>query len=182
MEPLILFSLLSLPVIYLSWRTIFNIKSHGFYRFFSWECILWLLTSNYKYWFVDPLSTRQIFSWIFLFFSAYLIIAGVIRLKRKGKLVSNREEKELYQFEKTSELIDDGIFKYIRHPLYSSLIFLTWGVFLKNTTNLLLLVTIVSSILLFLTALFDEKECIKYFGDQYSQYMKRTKRFIPFVM
>jgi protein-S-isoprenylcysteine O-methyltransferase Ste14 len=181
MERLILFVILSLPIIYLSWQTIFNIKSHGFYRFFSWECILWLLVSNYKYWFVNALCTKQIFSWIFLFFAAYLIIAGVILLKKKGKPVSNRDEKELYQFEKTSELIDDGIFKYIRHPLYSSLLFLTWGIFLKNTANLLLIVSVTSSIFLFLTALSDEKECIKYFGDQYNRYMNRTKRFIPFV-
>ena len=182
MERLILFVILSLPIIYLSWQTIFNIKSHGFYRFFSWECILWLLVSNYKYWFIDVLSTKQIFSWIFLFISAYLIIAGVILLKKKGKPVSNRDEKELYQFEKTSELIDNGIFKYIRHPLYSSLLFLTWGIFLKNTTNPLLIVAVVSSLFLFLTAVSDEKECIKYFGNQYSEYMKRTKRFIPFVL
>ena len=181
MERLILFLILSLPVVYLSWQTIFNIQSHGFYRFFSWECILWLLVSNYKYWFVDALSTKQIFSWIFLFFSAYLIIAGVILLKKKGKPARNRNEKELYQFEKTSELIDDGIFKYIRHPLYSSLLFLTWGVFLKNTTNILLLVAMASSVFLFLTAISDEKECMKYFGNQYSEYMKRTKRFIPFI-
>ena len=181
MERLIIFVILSLPVIYLSWRTIFNIKSHGFYRFFSWECILWLFVSNYKFWFVDPLIIKQIFSWIFLFYSVYLVITGVLLLKKKGKPLTNRDEKELFQFEKTSELIDQGIFKYIRHPLYSSLLFLTWGIFLKNTTNLLLLVAVVSSVFLYLTAIYDEKECIKYFGNQYCEYMKRTKRFIPFL-
>jgi protein-S-isoprenylcysteine O-methyltransferase Ste14 len=111
-----------------------------------------------------------------------LIIAGVALMKKKGKPVKNRDEKELFQFEKTSELIDTGIFKYIRHPLYSSLLFLTWGIFLKNTTNLLLFVALSSSVFLYLTAIFDEKECLKFFGDQYREYMKRSKRFIPFVI
>lgn len=31
----------------------------------------------------------------------------------------------LFAFEKTSTLVYSGIFKYIRHPLYSPLIFLT---------------------------------------------------------
>jgi len=182
MERLIVFGILSLPVIYLSWRALFKINSHGFYRFFSWECILWLFVSNYNYWFVDALSIKQIFSWIFLFYSVYLIIAGVALMQKKGKQVNTRDDAALFQFEKTSELIDTGIFKYIRHPLYSSLLFLTWGIFLKNTTYFLLFVTISSTVFLYLTALFDEKECIQYFGNQYREYIKRTKRFIPFVI
>jgi len=180
-ERIIIFVILSLPVVFLSRRALFVVKSHGFYRFFSWECILWLFVSNYQFWFDDPFSIRQIFSWILLFISIYLVIAGVVRLKRKGKPVENRDEKDLFQFEKTSELIDQGIFKYIRHPLYSSLFFLTWGIFLKNIDTSLLFIAVLSSLFLFLTAIFDEKECIRYFGNQYNEYMKRTKRFIPFL-
>ena len=123
MERLIFFGILSLPVIILSWRTLFNIKSHGFYRFFSWECILWLFVTNYKFWFDNPWSIKQLFSWTFLLFSGYLITEGVILMKRIGKPGKDRNKKDLFQFEETSELIDKGIFKYIRHPLYSSLIF-----------------------------------------------------------
>src|SRR5665647_2132256 len=112
MERIIVFGILSLPVIYLSWRTLFVVKSHGFYRFFSWECILWLFVSDYKLWFDDPFSIRQIFSWILLFVSVYMVIAGVALLKKKGKPLMNRDEKELFQFEKTTELIDQGIFNY----------------------------------------------------------------------
>ena len=50
-------------------------------------------------------------------------------MKRIGKPDKKRNTKNLYQFEQTTELVDKGIFKYIRHPLYSSLIFLTWGIF-----------------------------------------------------
>jgi len=181
MDDLIVFGILSIPLIVLSWRTLSDIKSHGFYRFFSWECILWLLISNYKFWFDNPFGIKQIFSWMFLFCSAYLVIAGVIRMRRFGKPLKNRNENSLYQFEKTTELIDTGIFKYIRHPLYSSLIFLTWGIFLKNTSVQLLLIGILSTVFLYLTALFDEKECIKFFGEKYSKYMTRSKRFVPFV-
>jgi len=181
MDDLIIFGILSIPLIVLSWRTLSDIKSHGFYRFFSWECIIWLLISNYKFWFNNPFGIKQIFSWIFLFCSAYMVIAGVIRLRKSGKPLKNRTENSLYQFEKTTELVDTGIFKYIRHPLYSSLIFLTWGIFLKNTSVQLLLIGLVSTVFLYLTALFDEKESIKFFGEKYSKYMTRSKRFVPFV-
>ena len=176
------FVLLSLPIVILSWRTLFYVGSHGFYRFFSWECILWLLVSNVRYWFHNPFGILQIFSWIFLIFSVYLVTAGVILLKKKGKPGKERDEKGLYQFEKTSDLIDTGIYKYIRHPLYSSLLFLTWGIFLKHTTVLLFLVAMVSTLFLFLTSKSDERECIGFFGDSYREYMSKTRRFIPFIV
>jgi protein-S-isoprenylcysteine O-methyltransferase Ste14 len=181
MEKLITFGILSLLIIIVSRHTLFNTRSHGFYRFFSWECIAWLLTSNYKFWFKDPVSINQIISWIFLFYAAYLVISGVVTMKAKGKAKKSREDKSLFGFEKTTELITTGVFKQIRHPLYASLIFLTWGIFLKNPTTLLFFVSLLSTDFLYFTSKFDEKECVNYFGDKYIEYMKHTKMFIPFV-
>jgi len=181
MDKIIIFVVLSVLIVIVSWRTLLNYKTHGFYRFISWECIAWLITSNYKVWFVVPFSIRQIFSWIFLIISIYLVVAGVILLKRIGKPDKNRDKKTLYKFEQTTELVDKGIFKYIRHPLYSSLLFLTWGILLKNPTPELFVVSFISTIFLYFAAIFDEKECIVFFGDKYSDYMKRSKRFIPYV-
>jgi protein-S-isoprenylcysteine O-methyltransferase Ste14 len=177
-----IFGILSLPVIIISWRTLFKLESHGFYRFISWECIIWLFANNYKYWFEYPFTLNQIFSWILLIISGYLVIAGVILMRKKGEPAKIRNEKALYQFEQTTKLVDTGIFKYIRHPLYSSLLFLTWGIFLKNPTSGLLVVALASTIFLYLTAIVDEKECIVYFGDKYREYMKRSKMFIPFIV
>jgi len=181
MEKLIIFGILSLPIIVVSWRSLFSIKTHGFYRFFSWECILWLLVSNYKFWFIDAFSFQQIISWIFLFYASYSVIAGAIKLRQTKKSDLGRNEATLYQFEKTDELIDTGIYKFIRHPLYSSLLFLTWGICLKNLSSLLIIISVISSICIFITSLRDEKECIVFFGDKYIDYMNRTKRFVPFV-
>ncbi len=178
---LLIFAILSLPVVIISWRTLYNLKSHGFYRFFSWECIVLVLVVNYRFWFVNPISIMHIFSWIFLILSGYLIITGANLIKKVGKPDENRNEKTLYKFEKTSELIDYGIYKYIRHPLYSSLLFLTWGIALKNITEPTLIISFLSTGFLYLTAIFDEKECIIFFGDKYKMYMKHSKRFIPFI-
>lgn len=182
MEQLIIFGILSLPLILISWRTLFNVNSHGFYRFFSWECILWLFLSNYKFWFYKPFNYNQIASWILLVFAGFLVIAGFVLLHQAKKSIQERKEKTLYQFEKTTELIDWGIFNYIRHPLYSSLLMLTWGIYLKNSTFLLLIVALLSTLFLYIAAVYDEKECVKYFGQKYSEYIKRTKMFIPFIL
>ncbi len=182
MEHLPAFGIFSLLIIAISRRTLYDPRSHGFYRFLSWECIAWLLVNNFSFWFDNPLGIRQICSWIFLFAGLYLVIAGAILLKSVGKPTKMREDKNLYAFEKTVKLVDHGIFGYIRHPLYSSLIFLTWGILLKNPTLSLIIVAAFSTVFLYLTAVSDEKECVRFFGDKYLNYMKRTKRFIPFVI
>ena len=182
MNRFILFGILSVPVVIVSWRSLFSFQVHGFYRFLSWECIIWLFVSNYSYWFRDPWSLNQVVSWIFLIVCSYMVIAGAILLKKLGRQEKTRDDKALFQFEKTSELVDHGIYKYIRHPLYSSLLFLTWGIFMKHTTYFLLFIAILSTAFLFITAIFDEKECIQYFGEKYREYMKRSKRFIPFII
>ena len=181
MKTLIIFILLSIPITWVSWRTLFNTKSHGFYRFISWECIALLFAYNYPFWFDAPFTPVHLISWILLFICVYVVIAGYLELKKGGKASKARHDDHLYTFEKTTELVDTGIYKYIRHPLYASLIYLTWGIYFKNPTFDLFLIAAVSSVFLYFTARFDEKECIAYFGDKYSDYMKRSKRFVPFV-
>lgn len=181
MDRLLIFILLSIPVIAISWRTIFKPTSHGFYRFISWECIIWLIVNNIRYWFIDPFSWYQIIAWILLIYSLVLIIPGVLMMKKMGKPMKNRGDKSLYSFEQTSELIESGIFKYIRHPLYGSLLFLTWGIFFKNPELSLFIIGVVSTTALFITVKIEEEENITFFGDQYRQYMKKSKMFIPYL-
>jgi len=177
----IAFVLLSIPVFLISLKSLKTKGSHGFYRFFSWEAILVLFIFKIKFWFTDPFSWHQILSWILLFVSLWFVFAGIITLKKKGRQQNIRQEENLYAFEKTSELVTTGIYKYIRHPLYSSLFLLAWGIFLKKPDLILLHLTIFASSFLYLTARADEKECINYFGEEYREYMKKTKRFIPFL-
>jgi protein-S-isoprenylcysteine O-methyltransferase Ste14 len=181
MKTLIIFIIISVPVIFYSWRPLIKLNTHGFFRFFSWECIAWLLASNYSFWFENLFSANQIISWLLLFASIYVVLAGVNMLKKAGKASVERQDKELYAFEKTTELVDTGIYKYIRHPLYSSLLLLTWGIYFKNTSLTLILVSIISSICLYYTARIEEDENTAFFGDKYLEYMKRSKMFIPFI-
>jgi protein-S-isoprenylcysteine O-methyltransferase Ste14 len=102
-------------------------------------------------------------------------------MKKLGKPQENRSGDALYSFEKTSELVQSGIFEYIRHPMYGSLLFLTWGVCLKNPEIILIIISVLSSIFLYATAKTEEKEDIKFFGDKYKEYAGRTKMFVPYI-
>lgn len=181
MNQLLFFVLLSIPLVILSWEPLINPASHGFYRFFGWEGIAWLFSCNYSYWFTNPFGISQLISWILLVVSIYYAAAGSVLLIRRGKPGKYRNDEALYQFEKTSELVDTGLYKYIRHPLYGSLVFLALGIMLKHITWSGVVVALVTTIFFYLTALRDEKECTAHFGSEYTQYMKRSAMFVPFV-
>jgi len=46
----LVFVVLTIPIIYVSWASLRNPRSHGFYRFFAWECILGLFLLNRGRW------------------------------------------------------------------------------------------------------------------------------------
>jgi protein-S-isoprenylcysteine O-methyltransferase Ste14 len=166
---------------YVSRHALRNPRSHGFYRFIAWECLLALVLLNFPMWTVDPFSPRQLVSWVLLIASISLAIHAVQLLKRIGRPSDQRAEAELFSFEKTSSLVTSGAFRYIRHPMYAALLYLAWGAFLKDITPATAVLTVVASIALFVTALRDEAECLAHFGEAYAGYMKTTKRFVPLI-
>jgi protein-S-isoprenylcysteine O-methyltransferase Ste14 len=161
--------------------------SHGFYRFFVFEFIALLILYQILGWLRNPWEWNQIISWILLLISIPYLIIGVYLLRKLGKSakVSLNSElndtKNLFQFEKTTQLVTTGLYRYIRHPLYASLLFLGWGAFFKSIDQNSIVLIILITFFLLATAIADEHECIARFGKIYREYMKKTKRFIPLL-
>ena len=155
--------------------------SHGFYRFLAWEAILGLALLNLDGWFRDPFSWHQLVSWPLLVVSAMLVIAGVRLLKERGEPDVGRDDVPLVAFEKTTTLVTTGLYRYIRHPLYSSLLFLAWGIFFKAPSWPGGLLVLAATLLLAATARVEEAENVRYFGQAYEEYKKQTKMFVPFL-
>ena len=170
----IIFAVITIVSILLHRKALTNYKSHGFFRFFVFECILALLLLNTEFWFYKPFSLFQIISWLLLILSLAIAVHGFYLLHEMGKPKRGIED--------TTVLVRRGIFRLIRHPLYFSLILLELGVFLKNPSLVGIVLVIVVFILLFLAARYEEKENIQRFGAEYQAYMKTTKMFIPFVI
>jgi protein-S-isoprenylcysteine O-methyltransferase Ste14 len=182
MAQLIAFLIGSAGLIFISRASLRAPRSHGFYRFFAWECILALFCLNIDVWFQTPFAWYQLISWLLLALCLVPLILGVRTLRSRGKPVAQREaEPQLLAFEKTSSLVTSGIYHYIRHPLYSSLLFLTWGIFFKSLTLPGLLLAVAATLFLVATAKADEAECLRFFGTPYQDYMRQSKRFVPFV-
>jgi protein-S-isoprenylcysteine O-methyltransferase Ste14 len=165
----------TLFILLFSWFLSIRYKRyHGIARFFSFESVFILVLLNYKMWFLNPFSFPQVISWILLILSAYIVIAGYLLLKKKGKPSLN--------FENTSLLVRSGIYGYIRHPLYLSVFMLGTGVMLKDPGPQQLVLGAINTVALWITSRIEEGEMIEKFGDEYRIYMKETKMFIPFII
>lgn len=169
-------------IIWLSRKALRKPGSHGFYRFFAWEAILGLIVMNRHVWGEDPYSPHQFTSWMLMLISIFLVVEGARTLHRHGAANAKRDDGSFYEFEKTTQLVSHGIFAYIRHPMYASLLALAWGAFFQDPSLIGTIIAGLASLFLWLTAKTDERECLAYFGPTYADYMQRTKRFIPFLL
>jgi len=149
-------------------------RYHGIPRFFVFEGLLLLGLLQWQSWFKDPLILRQLVSWFFLILSMYYIIASVI--------LYHRHTNHGLNFENSTKLVTTGIYKYVRHPMYASLLFLGWGMFMKDINLYTIILILIISIALFITCIVEEKEMVARFGDEYRDYMKKTRRWIPWLI
>jgi protein-S-isoprenylcysteine O-methyltransferase Ste14 len=78
-------------------------------------------------------------------------------------------------------IVDSGIYHYIRHPQYVGLMLIAIGMVFGWATLTNLIMLPILGILYYRLSIKEEKMMIKEFGDAYIAYMKKTKRFIPFV-
>jgi len=155
--------------------------SHGFYRFFAWEFMLGLFVLNLRFWNVDTRAPHQITAEILFIAALLLVLSAIAQLHFSGKADSRRNDTPLLEFEKTTTLVTSWVYRYIRHPMYCSLLFLCFGFFFKNPSLAGLILAVIASGFLVATARAEEAENIRYFGEAYREYMKRTKMFIPFI-
>lgn len=77
----------------------------------------------------------------------------------------------------SATLTTDGMYKWMRHPLYTGLMLISVGIaaVLQDSTRALFAAALV--VALSFKAEFEEKQLLDKFGDKYVQYMKETKRF-----
>jgi len=171
---LIIFVVGTMGIVFVSLHSAIKLRSYGFIRFFAFESVFALILYNAEHWFRNPFSVLQVISWVLLIASVVTVSSGFYVLRKFGKPAKEVDDTVL--------LVTRGIYKYIRHPLYSSLILLAWGAFLKDISPVSFALAMVASGLSVAMAKVEEKENIRKFRDGYSMYIKTTKMFIPFIV
>jgi protein-S-isoprenylcysteine O-methyltransferase Ste14 len=177
-----IFLFISAAITAMSRRSLVHPRSHGFWRFFAFELLACLILLNAPVWFAQPLSATQLISWSLGAASIALAIEGFRLLRMVGKPSPTAGSATDMGIERTTRLVTVGAYRYIRHPLYSSLVALTWCAFLKRplaAASIALAMGVTG--FLVATAVCEERENRERFGTSYRAYMKQTRRFIPFL-
>lgn len=80
---------------------------------------------------------------------------------------------------KEHKLVTNGIYRYVRHPLYTigSSMFVSFGLMADNW--FIALAGILAFVVMAVRTPKEEANLIEKFGDEYRDYMKRTGRFLP---
>ncbi len=79
-------------------------------------------------------------------------------------------------------LVKTGIYRYIRHPQYIGFYMITFGMILEWATIPLLILYVLLLALYYGLAKKEEKDLEKEFGQEYVEYKKGTKMFIPYII
>lgn len=83
-------------------------------------------------------------------------------------------------FSKNNELITEGPYKYVRHPMYSAVIFLLNPALAILFRSWLLLLACILVYFIWRAALkSEERMLVQKFGDQFIEYRKKTPAFFP---
>jgi protein-S-isoprenylcysteine O-methyltransferase Ste14 len=178
----VVFVAVSIAIYFISSASLRSYRSHGFYRFFAWEAVLLLVLLNLNIRAYRPSSAHHAMAIICLSLSGILGWHGFYLLRREGRLDDHRADPTLLRIEKTTVVVTAGAYKYVRHPLYTSFLLLTWGSYLFIPSWQAGLLGVVATLNVISAAKAEEKENVGYFGTAYQEYMKQTKMFFPFLL
>jgi len=82
---------------------------------------------------------------------------------------------------KSSTLITKGSYKFIRNPMYTGVIMIFLPMAIRNFTLQNIVVFCVLVLILILKIFSEEQFLTERFGDNYTQYKKRTYRLFPYL-
>jgi protein-S-isoprenylcysteine O-methyltransferase Ste14 len=81
--------------------------------------------------------------------------------------------------ERSSKLTNSGLYRYVRHPLYSAGLAFIW--LLPLMTVNVLAINIALTVYIIIGANFEERKLQREFGQEYINYAATTPMFIPFL-
>jgi protein-S-isoprenylcysteine O-methyltransferase Ste14 len=98
-----------------------------------------------------------------------------------ARISLGREWSGYVTYKKEHELITRGPYRFVRHPIYSSILLMLIGTILYYGSILVFVIFFIAFIG-FLWRTYKEEEIMtNLFKEKYQNYMKKTKRLIPFI-
>jgi len=134
-------------------------------------------------WLMQTLPDRQLYTIPYPFIIVTLIIQGVAGLAAVFALQGTGTGAflgfdQLFGVpDRPGQLKTDGLYRYVRHPIYSCGLIIIW-LLPWMTVNRLALIASVTAYLL-IGVLFEERKILSDFGEEYARYRSQTPMLIP---
>ncbi|WP_160138710.1 methyltransferase family protein [Chryseobacterium sp. c4a] len=124
-----------------------------------------------------PISSNISFRYLGLFLFVCGFILRVSAIRNLGKFFTMD-----LSIRKDHQLITTGVYKFIRHPSYTGIIIGLAGIGLTLNNWISLCFGTILFFMAFNKRISNEERgLVNCFGDEYIQYQKKTKRWIPFI-
>jgi len=114
-----------------------------------------------------PSPAVRALAWIFLGVGTILMIWALVLLRLRSFRPTEKDT-----------LVSAGLFKYIRHPIYSALLLDFIGFILIRPTVPVLVVSVLGWVFVFIQARLEEMDLVERIPP-YRAYMQRVPRFVP---
>ena len=107
--------------------------------------------------------------------SLLLLIASVLQTD----ILSFVGLRQLFEEEKKGDLVTQGLYRFVRHPLYTFSLFVLW---LSPAMSLnSFIVYVVLTVYILIGIIFEERKLLREFGQDYAHYRSITPMLIPGV-
>ncbi len=124
--------------------------------------------------------TPPIYYWTVITGTVLLFLGGVVLLISRIQLGKYGGPKIV--IEENHQLITNGVYRFIRHPMYLGFLFIFFGYSLALGSIFMTNVICFIFLLIFKNRIdIEERLLLSKFGQEYMDYMERTKRLFPFL-
>lgn len=145
-----------------------------------WVLIITITIGYLLSFYIATTKIGRIYHWNILFaIGILIIIVGLII-----RIISIRTLKQYFTYSvakaENQEIIEKGLYKYIRHPGYLGQLIIFTGISISLSNWLAVILMLLSTLVGYVNRIrVEEKFMTEEMGDIYSNYQKRTKKLIP---
>lgn len=153
----------------------------GYSRIFTISSIIGILVPFLAMWYWDWLyfiMTPELVNPILFISGVLFFITGGVIGALASKVISVSTVADM-RTDRKPELITEGLYSHIRHPLYLATILFFLGLMLVYPFSKVIVFALSLSVYTLLGAYFEERKLILHYGDEYMQYKKKVGFILP---
>ena len=118
----------------------------------------------------DMIMILHYCGWVIWVLACILVFSPNFLFKKHGGVTKGKS------YVHTTKLVDKGIYGIIRHPQYGGGLYIAFSLILIQQTFVSIILAIVCIITSYLSMVFEDKDLVVKFGEDYEEYMKRVPR------